>query len=96
MNLKFQIVGLNTWQGEIPSDVSMFLVLGPKSSLQPTSRDINTPKLLDEIDPAINSVDCFDTDILLTRVTKVKTKFLHNDRHSTNALVNLSFKTKLF
>ncbi|KAJ8977068.1 hypothetical protein NQ317_017230 [Molorchus minor] len=81
---------------EIPRDISNFLALGPKFSLEPNINNINIPKLLSDVDQVINHIPNELKNITLNITTNVITNFVHNLQHNSKHNDSQYNKCKLF
>lgn len=80
----------NLTEIDIPNEVSNFLALGPKFSIEPVLNDINIPKLLSDVDHIvknINDISSREKNLLLTQSTNIITNFVHKE-NSPNPFYN--------
>lgn len=81
---------------ELPPEVSDFLALGPKFSLQPSLGDLSIKNLLADVENIVNVVDEQKRNLYLAQTTNILTNYIHNNRGINSPWHDIVKKTRLF
>lgn len=80
----------------IPEGVKTMLSLGPKFSVRPNITDVNLPRLLSDLDYAVQCVDKRSQNVLTAKVVNVVTNFLNNRKKNNDVYNDLLVDTRKF
>lgn len=78
----------NLTNTEIPQDITNFLAMGPKFSIQPSRQDIDIPLLLADVDFLVDKIQTKEKNLLLAQSCNLITNFLHNSNNFDNNNIN--------